>query len=164
MLFHASIPAQDAETAAAVLAEIWHGEALPFPPVPGAYVVFAGDERATTLEIYPAERTLEPSAEGVAVGLGDPRMGYVGDHVAIASARPASEIAAIARAAGWRVQVASRGGLFDVVEVWLENRYMIEVLSPEMQAAYCGLMTAANWRGLLAAGPGPQASGGVAAG
>jgi len=161
MLFHASIPAHDAGKVAAVLAEIWGGEALPFPPVPGAFVVFAGDARATTLEIYPEDRTLEPSPVGVAIGRAPARAGFAPDHVAIASPLDPAGVLAIAAQAGWHAQVADRGGLFQVVELWLEDRYMVEVLTPQMQASYLAIMTADNWRGLLAAGP--QAPGGVRA-
>ncbi len=161
MLFHASIPAGDPEKVAAVLAEIWQGEAMPFPPVPGAHVVFAGDDKATTLEIYPSNRTLVPSESGVAIGGGPAASGPVGDHVAIASPLSGAEIAAIAARAGWRVQVASRGGIFDVVEVWLEDRYLVEVLTPDMQADYIGRVTPANWRAMLSARP--QAPGGLIA-
>jgi hypothetical protein len=159
MLFHASIPAHDAGKVAAVLAEIWGGEALPFPPVPGAFVVFAGDERATTLEIYPEDRTLEPSPVGVAIGSAPARVGFVPDHVAMATPLSPEEVLAIAQRAGWRSQVADRGGLFQVVELWLEDRYMVEVLTPQMQASYLAFMTADKWRGFLA--DGPQAPGGV---
>lgn len=161
MLFHASIPAADPARVAHVLAALWRGEAMAFPPVPGAQVVFAGDERATTLEIYPLDRTLAPSADGVAISRRDGEAGYVGDHVAIASPLTIGEIEAVARAAGWRAQVASRGGIFDVVEVWLENRYMVEVLTPEMQADYRGRVTPENWRAMLAGSL--QAPGGVIA-
>jgi hypothetical protein len=161
MLFHASIPARDAAKVADVLARVWQGEAMPFPPVPGAYVVFARDERATTLEIYPDDRTLEPSSLGVAIGRGEVRSGYVGDHVAIASPLSAEELLAIAAEAGWRAQEASRADIFHVVELWLENRYMVEVLTPEMQRDYISRITAEAWRAMLAAGP--QAPGGVQA-
>lgn len=161
MLFHASIPAREVGKVASALAEIWQGEAMPFPPVPGAQVVFAGDERATTIEVYPDDRTLEPSPAGVAVGTGRPSRGFVGDHLAIASALSAEEIADIGARHGWRVQVADRGGVFGVVELWLENRYMIEVLTPEMQRDYMTRVTPANWRAML--GGGLAAPGGLRA-
>lgn len=161
MLFHASIPARDAEKVARILARVWQGEAMPFPPVPGAHVVFAPDERATTLEIYPDDRTLEPSPDGVAIGRGEARQGYVGDHVAIASPLSVQDLLALAGEAGWHAQEASRADIFHVVELWLENRYMVEVLTPEMQRDYVSRITPAAWRGLLAAGP--QAPGGVQA-
>lgn len=161
MLFHASIPARDAGKVAGLLAEVWSGEALPFPPVPGAFVVFAGDERATTLEIYPEDRTLEPTPVGGAIGIAPARAGFAPDHVAIASSLAPEAVLAIAGRAGWRAQVADRGGLFEVVELWLEDRYMVEVLTPRMQADYLSIMTADRWRGFLAAGP--QAPGGVRA-
>jgi len=58
MLFHASIDAQNPKHVAAVLAEIWRGTVLDFAPVPGSYIVLAGDERGSAIEVYPAGRVL----------------------------------------------------------------------------------------------------------
>lgn len=50
----------------------------------------------------------------------------------------------------------SRGGLFDVIEVWLENVLMIEVLTAEMQAEYQAAFTVETWTAMLdAAEPEP---------
>jgi hypothetical protein len=37
---------------------------------------------------------------------------------------------------GWRVVRCSRESFFDVIEFWLENRLMIELLTPEMASQY----------------------------
>jgi len=55
-------------------------------------------------------------------------------HVAIAVERRAEDIIALAQGVGWHARVCNRGGLFDVVEVWVENAYLVEVLDPTQLA------------------------------
>jgi hypothetical protein len=45
MIIHASIPADDPERAARVIAELWRGSHAPFPIVPGVFIARADDER-----------------------------------------------------------------------------------------------------------------------
>lgn len=67
-------------------------------------------------------------------------------HFAMAVERSASEVIALARAAGWQARVCSRGGFFDLVEVWVENAYLVEVLDPAQLAQYRRSMTLENWQ------------------
>ena len=153
MLFHASIPARDPARTAAALAELWQGEALPFPPVPGAYLAFAGDERGTQIEIYPAEVALVPGPTEVAGAATDPAQ-PTGVHLAIGVPHDIPRVLEIAGRMGWTARVCNRGGLFEVIELWIDDRLMIEALTPVMQRAYLASMTPANWKrafGLAAA-------------
>ena len=60
------------------------------------------------------------------------------------------EIKAIARREGWRVMTANRaGGMFQLIEVWVENRFMVEVFTPEMTARYVEIATPQSWAGFL---------------
>ncbi len=158
MLFHMSIAAADPRNVAHVIAEIWGGEALPFPPVAtGSWVAFAGDERRTILEVYP-RGTMLHEAEGDAVGVETTTDGYTATHGAIATALDADAVLAIAAREGWPAKYRKRGGVFGVIETWIEGRQMMEILTPEMQAEYLAVTTAANWRKMLAAGA-PDGSG-----
>ncbi|BBK39794.1 hypothetical protein STAQ_48720 [Allostella sp. ATCC 35155] len=145
MLIHASLPAREPGPAAAAIARMWNGTAMPFPPVPGAWIVFAGDERGTQLEIYPAEVALVPGPAEVAGAAAD-ASAATGVHIAIAVPHEAETIIAMAAGLGWTARVCNRGGLFDVVEVWVDDRFMIEALTPAMQRDYVAAMTPANWR------------------
>ncbi len=50
---------------------------------------------------------------------------YVATHLNISTAKSLDEIREIARREGWRVLVCNRGeGLFQLVEVWIENTFM----------------------------------------
>jgi hypothetical protein len=146
MIFHASIPADDPQRVAEVIAEIWQGEAFRFPPWPGAFVAMAGDERGSTLEVYPRAQTIAPGA-GVPQPRHDPAPIRTSCfHLAIATALTPKEIFAIGEREGWQTQRCSRGGLFEVVELWLENSLLAEVLSPEMQHDYRTKVNLETWR------------------
>jgi hypothetical protein len=147
MLFHASIPARDPQRVAAVLAELWRGAAFPFPPFPGAFVAIADDDRGTALEIYPAGQVLTPGATEVEhrrVDDGRPSE----THVAIGVRCDEATVHAIARREGWTCRTCSRGGFFRVIELWLEDRFMVEALTDEMQREYLAFATRENWENL----------------
>ena len=46
------------------------------------------------------------------------------------------DIQRIAAREGWDCHVCDRGGDFGVVELWIENRFMVELLPPAFAAAY----------------------------
>jgi hypothetical protein len=148
MLFHASLPARDPQRVASVLAELWRGAAYPFPPFPGSFVAIADDDRGTALEIYPAGQVLVPGPDEVGhrrVDDGRPSE----THVAIAVRCDEATVHAIARREGWLCRTCSRGGFFHVIEVWLENRVMVEALTDEMQREYLAFATRENWDNLV---------------
>ena len=160
MLFHMSIAAHDPRKVASVIAEIWGGEAAVFPPVmEGSWVAMAGDDRGTILEVYPIDTVLV-EGEGAADASGM-RTGYVGNtptHGAIATHFEQDKIFAIAEREGWSAKYCKRGGKFGVIELWIEGRQMIEVLTPQMQREYLDHMTIANWKRMLASAHFPNAA------
>ena len=160
MLFHISIAAHDPRRVAAVIAELWGGEAFVFPPViEGSWVAMAGDDRGTILEVYPIDTVLR-EGEGGNDGFGV-RTGHIGGtptHAAIATNLDQDTVFAVARREGWSAKYCRRGGKFGVIELWIEGRQMIEVLTPEMQREYLDCMTIDHWRAMLASGPFPNAA------
>ena len=71
-------------------------------------------------------------------------------HLAICVERPAAEILAIAKAAGWPARACDRGrGLFQLTEVWVEGAFMIEMMDPAQSAHYRKTVTAENWKRFL---------------
>jgi hypothetical protein len=152
MIFHCSFAADDPEQTARFLAELWEGRAYPFPPVAkGSWVAMAGDERNTTLEIYPRGTEAWPGEERVRDVAGAPvRNGAF--HAAIASPHSVARIEEIAGRYGVPTKACTRGP-FDVVEIWIDGCQMIEVLTPDMQAQYLRAVTIPGWEAFLAAGP-----------
>jgi hypothetical protein len=155
MLFHVSIAAHRPRHVAGVIAELWGGSAHAFPPVSDdGWIVMAGDERRTAMEIYPIDVVLR-EAEGDADAYGEPghRALFTATHAAIATPLNQAEVMAIAEREGWQAKYRCRGGMFGVIEMWIEGRQMMEILTPEMQAEYQESMTVENWRQVLASVP-----------
>jgi hypothetical protein len=156
MLFHVSIAAYDPKHVAEVVAELWGGDALHFPPVSdNGWIVIAGDDRRTALEIYPMGTVLR-EAEGDADAYGEASgpEAFTATHAAIGTSLTQDAVLAIAARENWPAKYRKRGGMFGVIEIWIEGRQMIEVLTPEMQAEYRATMSAENWRAVLnSAGP-----------
>jgi len=154
MLFHMSIAAAEPRHVAEVLAELIGGEALPFPPVTqDGWIALSDDDHGTSVEVYPAG-TLLREAEGDADAYGAPGGvdRFTATHGAIGTALGLEQVLAIARREGWPAKYRKRGNMFGVVELWIEGRQMMEILTPDMQAEYLATMTRANWHAMLAAG------------
>jgi hypothetical protein len=148
MIFHVSIPADRPAHVADVLAELWKGEAFRFPPIPGAYVAMAGDERGSTIEVYPRAMVIAP---GESDDMCKPQLSMSREslscfHLAVATQLSADEIIAIGEREGWRAVRCNRGGFFDVIELWVENCVLIEVMTEEMQRDYQSRVNFDTWR------------------
>lgn len=152
MLFHMSIAAHQPRHVAEVIAELWEGEAFMFPPVSDdAWIVLAGDERRTALEVYPIDTVLrEAEGDADAYGQATGHTSFTATHGAIATPLDQDAVLAIAAREGWPAKYRNRGGMFGVIELWIEGRQMMEILTPEMQQEYQSSMTIENWRQLLA--------------
>jgi hypothetical protein len=146
MLFHASMPADDPERVARVVAELWGGEVLPFPPFPGAFIVLSGDERRTVLDVYPRGQEHVPAEGEYAVRANPAPSPHSEVHLAIGTVLSADDALALARREGWLAQRSPRGGLFDVVELWVENKFLLELLPESEQRRYVANVTAAGLR------------------
>src|SRR6516225_487560 len=135
MIHHLSIAARDPQHVAGVLAEIMGGKAVPFPPNPGSFFALQLDDHGSGVEVYPAGTELRPGGE---VGGGfvrkEPRS-FGPTHFALSVTTNADTVKAIAKREGWHCFDCNRGP-FHVIEVWVENEQMIEVLPPEYAAEY----------------------------
>lgn len=147
---HASIPADNPQRAAEILADIFQGEALPFPPAgKDAWMAWSADGQ---VEIEISKRGLvmtycETQAEWLPDGI-TRRLSET--HLAICVERPKDEIVAIAKKAGWPARICDRGdGVFELVEVWVEGAFVIEMLDPAQTAHYRKVVTLENWKKYL---------------
>lgn len=150
-IFHASIPADDPKQAAQVLARILSGEAMPFPPGgPDSWMAWSGDG-AIELEIVPRGNLLSYDDVQGNWRRTEAAQRQSECHIAIAVARSADEIIAIAREAGWPARLCSRGeGIFDLVELWVDGSFMLELFDPVQAAHYERVITPATWKQLVA--------------
>lgn len=144
MIAHFSIPARRPEAAAAVFAQIMDAVVLPFPPCPGAWMVVCRDGSGTGLEVVPEATAIlrgEEEGEASVFGYTSARVRHDGAiHIALTSKLSVDQIIALGEAEGWRAVHCDRGP-FDLVELWVDNRIMIEVLAPEGTARYLAAAT-----------------------
>jgi hypothetical protein len=145
MIAHASLPADDPERAARILAEIMQGEAMPFPPGPGCWMAWAGDD-SIELEISPRGAFMRFGEDGGTWERDERKRGGCDAHVAICVNRPWAEILEIARKAGWPAARFKRGEHFHLNEVWVEGHFLVEFLDPGDTADYKRNMNRANWK------------------
>lgn len=136
MIHHISIAAENPLHVAAVLAEIWQGKVFKFP-YPGSYVVFPFDEYGTGIEVFSLECVMVPASrtEPSKVVQISHFSSFVATHAAISVPASQQQLEHIGKREGWQVALCSRGP-FDVIEFWLENRLMLEFLTPELATQY----------------------------
>lgn len=152
MIFHASIAAKSPVHVANVIATLWGGVAMPFPPHANSFIAFAGDERNSAIEVYPLGHELVP-ADGEAKATkswNETASGRTSTHLAIASPLSEAEIKSLAAREGWTAKTLNCKGIYRVIEFWLENTVLIEVLTQDMQREYLDGMTPDKWRAYLA--------------
>jgi hypothetical protein len=146
MIHHFSISARDPEHVASVLAEVIDGHVFHFRPFAGSFIAIAGDVHGTAIEVYPLGTELLPG------GRNDPvhavaqaqHANFTATHAAISVARDEASIQAIAAREDWRALTCDRGD-FRVIEFWVENRVMIEFLTPEMAKEYLRAIDPQRW-------------------
>jgi catechol 2,3-dioxygenase-like lactoylglutathione lyase family enzyme len=153
MIHHLSIAAHDPKRVADVLAELMGGKAVRFPPNPGSFFALQLDDHGSGVEVYPAGTELHPGGTdgGGFVKRPEPR-GYGATHFALSVATDADEVTAIAAREGWECFTCNRGP-FHVIEVWLENETMVEILPPEFAREYLAFTQPGKIAAAMAAAP-----------
>jgi len=144
MIHHFSIPARDPARVSRVLAELVGGTSAPFRgPLAGAFMVAQGDAHGTAIEIYPDTVVLSPGAgaEPMVFGKAEAAGGPGAFHALLSVARSREEIEAIGTREGWRTRFFGRAApgkppAFHVVEFWVENRVLLELVTPDLVPEY----------------------------
>lgn len=148
MLHHISIDVQDPRRVAEVLAKVMRGQVFPFPVHKGSYIVVAGDQYGTAIEVLPAGTSLVPGLEEVEFNTTTvtPRFGSV--HAAMSVPTSLQEIEAIGIQEEWIVRLCDRGP-FKVIEFWVEDQFAFEFLSPEIVSEYLEFTKPGNFEAFL---------------
>lgn len=138
MIHHISVAANNPQHVAQVLAEVWQGQMMPFPVHQGSYFVTPFDVYGTMIEICPHGTELIPGMgdEGINFVFNAAASNYTVTHAAISVPISEAKIREIGEREGWRVVKCDRQGYFEVVEFWVENQLLIELLPPEFTSRY----------------------------
>jgi hypothetical protein len=157
MIHHVSIPAREPEHVARVLGELLGGYVGPFlGPFPGSWVAYEDDGHGTGFEVYPERTTIVPG-EGEAEGtfrLCDVPASFA-FHALVSVKVDRATIERIGAREGWRTRHYWRGPnpqvrLFELYELWVENRFLLELATPDMVEAYARITNGPAQRELLA--------------
>jgi hypothetical protein len=143
MIHHISIAAHHPLHVSQVLAELLQGQSIPFPGHPGSYVALALDLQGTMIEVHPFGTALFPgneANEAYELQQNPTFSNHTANHTAISVPASTAQIQAIAIREGWRMVQCHRGDYFDVIEFWLENQLLIELLPPEIIDQYLTFM------------------------
>ncbi|NJL42060.1 MAG: hypothetical protein HC840_15025 [Leptolyngbyaceae cyanobacterium RM2_2_4] len=142
MIHHISIAVSNPLHVAQVLAELWQGEVAPFPAHEGSYMVLPLDVHGTLIELLPRGTELVPGRENEATQFENNLnpSAYTATHAAISVPVSEEEIRAIAQRESWRVVRCDREGYFEVIELWVENHLLIELLPPAIAPRYLSFM------------------------
>jgi hypothetical protein len=159
-----SVPSRDPRPTALFFAALIDGLAYEFPVVPGAWIAVARDRFGLAVEVYPDTMAHHPGwgEPDPAVRPDSPRTMPWEDqihadgqqvrpsafHVALSTGLAADDVVRLARQHGWRALKCERGGVFGVVEVWLDETLLVEVPTEVevrryrqfMQPDVCGAM------------------------
>ena len=137
MIHHVSIPVTDTRHVIEVLQDLLGGVITEFGPYPDSWILWTGDEHGTAIEVYPVGTEMYPPSDaGQALfRRAEHPSPFVATHATVSLDRTVQEIRDIAAAQGWRAVQLPRGP-FDVVEFWIENHVMLELMTPDMEAAY----------------------------
>lgn len=137
MIHHYSISVCDTKYVADVLANLLNGTVTRFAPHMDSYIVWLGDEHGTAIELFPSGTEMIPdTANGQAhFVLHAGHSGFSATHAAISTECSKEEIFKVATEVGWKALELSRGG-FNVIEFWIENKVMVELLTPDMAKDY----------------------------
>jgi hypothetical protein len=171
MIAHVSLPSRTPKSTALLLAALIDGEAFPFPVVPEAWIAIARDGSGTAVEVYPDTMAHHPGDGGVdpaRVPEGPQAMPWEDQifpdgaqlrpsafHVALSTRLDADRVLALARDAGLRAIACERGGVFGVIEVWLDNTHLVEVLTDTEAARYRAFMNPATAASMFGPGIAP---------
>ena len=160
MIAHVSIPSRDPRATALLLATLIGGEAFDFPVVSGASIAVASDGSGLAVEVYPETMAHHPGTGDV-----DPAVKPEGPqplpwedqiypdgqqlrasafHFAVRSPLTEEQILGVAHKAGLRAIRCERGGVFGLVEVWLDNMILVEVLTETEFRRYRAFMNPAG--------------------
>jgi len=145
MIHHYSIPVNETEKVAEIISKLFKGTITRFGPYRDSYIVWTGDEFGTAIELYPSGTEMIPDEGGGQANFihNSSHTGFTATHAAVSIDRTREEIYEVAQENEWRAIELPRGG-FNVIEFWIENKVMIELLTPDMANDY--LVTTARFR------------------
>jgi hypothetical protein len=139
MILHVSVTADRPEATARTLATLLGGQAIPLGPAKGSWTAVGPDPIGNVIEVMARGTELHRSEGAVQTVPGAPAR-HSGFHVLMESVMSESEIIEVAAASGATAHRSSRGVFGDLIEFWIDDCLLIEVLPCEWARTYRRLL------------------------
>ncbi|HEY9735505.1 MAG TPA: hypothetical protein V6D06_04455 [Trichocoleus sp.] len=119
--------------AAAALAAVFGGQVKPLASLPGAFTVTAGNSADITFEVCPTgsewgSTTAGPSGENA----------FTVSSTALPTPINRQQVEQVAAQEGWAALYCGQVGNWDLVELWIENNLLLELMTPTVAAPVKG--------------------------
>lgn len=111
-------------------------------------MAIAGDTYGTAVEVLPKNSVWVPGAIEAEIKSAAEMPQYTPVHAALSVPASLETIEEIGRREGWLVRYGDRGP-FQVIELWIENTLMFELITQEMIANYLTFMQPAAYAAFL---------------
>lgn len=172
MIAHVSIPAADPRSTALLFAALIGGEAFSFPVVEGAWIAVADDSSGLAVEVYPEGMAHHPGS-----GAANPEAATSGPatnpwedqiyadgwqlrpsafHLALTTQLSDDAVFKLAEDAGVRAIRCDRAGVFGLIELWIDNMILVEVLTDDDVRRYLDFMNPAGCAAMFGEGITPR--------
>lgn len=113
-------------------------------------MVINGDEHGTGIELYPAGTEIIPGTSDAQFQSNATSSHFTPFHAAISVPTSQEKIEQIGTREGWLVRFCDRGP-FTLIEFWVENKLMLEFLTPKMAAQYLEFAKPQNYEAFFTA-------------
>ena len=145
MIQHVSIVADRPEQTAGVLARIIGGIAIPLGPARGSWTAVGTDPLGNVVEVMPRGTELHPGKAEAETRMGAPSR-HSGVHLLVESPLAEDEVMHVACEAGVRAYRSVRQLFGELIEVWLDECLLVEVLPFEWARNYRRLIASVALR------------------
>lgn len=148
MILHSSIVADDPKATADTLARLLGGIALPIGPGEGCWTAVGPDPIGSMISVLARGSEFHRNGEGVATRMGKP-VRHSAYHMLIETDLSEADIQRLAGDSGCHAQRATHGP-FEVIEFWIDDCLLIELVTPELGQAYREVIKSDDLRARLA--------------
>lgn len=144
MIQHVSVTADEPRQAAETIAALLGGRAFPIGPAEGSWTAVGPDLVGSMIEVMPRGAEFHRSGNRVETREGEP-VRQSGFHVMFETPLSEEEVLQLAeerQAAAFR----SRHGPFELLEFWIDDCLLLEVLPPSLAGAYRRILQSGELR------------------
>ena len=149
MILHASVAADEPKATAETLAKLLGGIALPVGPGEGTWSAIGPEPVGNLVSVLARGSEFHRGGDHVETRSGAPTR-HSGYHMLIDTPLSEEEVLALAKERGCHAH-RTRHGAFDVIEFWIDDCLLIEVVTHELGQAYRDMVHSEELRARLVA-------------